>query len=315
MSGSPVFSVVIPVYRNAESIAPLLAALRESIAKIPVPSEVVFVVDGSPDDSAQRLLDALPKAGFASQLLVLSRNFGSINATRAGLEAARGEQFAAIAADLQDPPGILVAFQQRLDSGGADVVFGRRIRRDDPAVSLLLSRAFWGLFRRFVMPEIPEGGVDNFACSKRVRDAIVALGESNTSLVGLLVWVGYPRAFVEYERRKRKHGTSAWSFRRKVRYLLDSVYGFSDLPLRLLGLAGATGLVVSVLLSAFILVMRLVGEIEVPGYTAIMLAVLFFGALNLLGIGVLGGYLWRTFENTKGRANFAVQSRSEFHGR
>jgi glycosyltransferase involved in cell wall biosynthesis len=313
MSGpvSPSLSVILPVYRNAESLAPLVADLGRVLPGIPGGAEAVFVVDGSPDDSAMRLMELLPKAPFPSQVLLLSRNFGSFNAVRAGLEAARGENCAAIAADLQEPTEILARYAEALGRGDADVVFGRRTGRSDPYPSRLLAQAYWALYRRFVLPDVPAGGIDTFACTRKVRDVIVGMGESNTSLVGLLVWVGFRRSFVDYERLPRRHGRSAWTLGRKFRYLLDSVFGFSDLPLRLLLLAGTTGVLASSVLGLIVILRRLLGGIEVPGYTALMTAMLFFGALQLLGIGILGGYVWRTFENSKRRPNFVVAQRTE----
>jgi glycosyltransferase involved in cell wall biosynthesis len=205
----PVFSVIIPIYLNSGNIAPLLDSLKGTLPGIPEPAEVVFVVDGSPDDSAQRLLDALPNSGLRAQVILLSRNFGSFNAIRVGLEHARGDRFAAIAADLQEPMELLVQFQSAVAKKDVDVAFGRRRRRADPALRRAFSSVFWWLFRRLVMPEIPEGGVDVFACTRRVRDVVLSLGEGNTSLVGQLVWIGYKREFIDYHRRPRVHGASS----------------------------------------------------------------------------------------------------------
>jgi glycosyltransferase involved in cell wall biosynthesis len=309
------YSIIIPVFMNSSNIMPLLSALEGVLPQVPEPTEVVFVVDGSPDDSAQLLLDKLPAAGFRSQVVVLSRNFGSFNAIRVGLDVARGERYAAIAADLQEPPEVLLGFHGALASGDADVAFGRRLRRTDPAMRRALSGAYWWLYRRLVMPEIPEGGVDTFACTRRVRDVIVSLRESNTSLLGLLVWVGYRRVFVGYERRQREHGSSAWTLGKRIKYLMDSVFGFSDLPIRLLIAGGCIGILASLTLGVWILTAKLLGGIGIPGYAATMTVILFFGALNLLGLGVIGGYVWRTFENSKQRPYALIESRAEFDGR
>jgi glycosyltransferase involved in cell wall biosynthesis len=307
-------SLVIPVYRNEESIPDLIAALEELNRSLSGAFEAVFVVDGSPDRSLDLLQKLLPDVGFRSQLLSLSRNFGSFAAIRAGLAAGGGDLFAVMAADLQEPPDLILSFKEALESGQFDVAVGCRDSRSDPLRDRFFSSAFWGLYRTLVQREVPRGGVDVFGCTRRFRDQILTLGESNSTLVGLIFWLGFRRAEIRYIRRPRQHGRSAWSFRRKFRYLLDSCFAFSDLPMRLLSLVGLTGMTLSVIFGVVVLVGRATGRIEVPGYTATVLTVMFFGGLNSLGIGILGEYLWRTFENTKGRPSYVVFSRAEFSG-
>jgi len=305
-------SVVVPVYLNAETITPLLAALEELERALPGQLEVVFVVDGSPDDCALRLRAGLAAGRLRAQLIILSRNFGAFAAIRAGLEAARGERFAVLAADLQEPPELILEFDRRLRDGSCDVVIGTRASRADPLLSRLGSAAFWWAYRRWVQREIPKGGVDVFGCTRQVRDEILRLREGNTSLIGLLFWVGFRRALLPYDRRARMAGRSAWTLTKKLRYLSDSVFNFTDLPVRLLFRLGLLGTLASLLGGAVILAAKLSGRIPIPGYTATALIVVFFGALNSLGLGIIGGYVWRTLENTKGRPNFLVASRTTF---
>lgn len=301
MSGAPLCSLIIPVYRNEASLPELMAACRELAKSMTQPLEVVCVIDGSPDSSAAWLREHLPEQPFASQLCEHSRNFGSFAAIRTGLGAARGDCFAVMAADLQEPISLAKAFFERLSANLADVTIGVREGRNDPLTSSLGSKVFWWLYRRLVLPELPPGGVDMFGCTREVRDMLLTLHERNSSLVGQLFWVGFRRAEVGYLRQPRKHGESAWTFSRKLRYLLDSVYSFSDLPISLLKWLGAGALLTATLSGLVILTARLAGLIEVPGYTATILAVMFFGGLNALGLGVIGEYVWRTYENTKGR--------------
>lgn len=299
-------SLVIPVYRNQESIPDLLVALERVDATLDHDFEVVFVIDGSPDRSLEILGAALPNARFRSTTVVLSRNFGSFAAIAAGLQEGRGEMFAVMAADLQEPPELVQVFRDRLRTGDCDVVVGKRARRDDPLGTRLASRLFWGLYRRLIQKEIPSGGVDVFACTREFRDHLLALGERNSSLVGLVFWLGFRRTEVEYVRRPRAHGQSAWSFWRKIRYLLDSTFAFSDLPVRALSVLGFAGIFLSLFLGVVVVVLKARGGISVPGYAATVLVVMFFGGINSAGLGILGEYLWRTFENTKGRPNYVV---------
>lgn len=299
-------SLIVPVYKSSPNIVPLVAALSRLNENLAGEFEAVLVVDGSPDDSYLQLSRLLPAAPFRSQLLLLSRNFGSFSAIRAGLEAARGNHFAVMAADLQEPPELVLAFDRQLRDGDTDIVLGLRAARDDPWLSKLMSTTFWALYRRFVLPDVPPGGVDAFACNTQVRDQILTLAENHSSLVGLLLWVGFRRSFVPYARRAREAGKSAWSMRKKLAYLLDSVFSFTDLPIRILTRIGSLGLLLSLVFVALVIYARLTESIDVPGYAATVITITFFGALNCLGLGIIGSYVWRTYENTKGRPNYIV---------
>jgi glycosyltransferase involved in cell wall biosynthesis len=307
-----VYSLVVPVYRNQESIPELLDAVGDLDRRLGRELEVVFVDDGSPDRSGELLASELPKRGFDSQLLTLSRNFGSFAAIREGLKAAEGPLFAIMAADLQEPPDLVLEFFRALESEPVDVVIGQRTGRDDPATSRWASRLFWGLYRRLVQPEMPPGGVDVFGCNRSVRDRLADLREANSSLVELLFWVGFRRKAVPYHRAPRARGRSGWTLSKKLRYFSDSVFGFSDLPIRLLLGAGALGMLASLLFGVVVFAARLLGLIEVPGYSAIVVAISFFAALNMFGLGVIGSYVWRAFENTKGRPGAIVMSKARF---
>lgn len=305
------YSVVIPVYRNAESIDRLLAALRDLNVSLGGRLETVFVVDGSPDRSYELLQNAMPALPFRAQLLAHSRNFGSFAAIRTGLSAATGEFFAVMAADLQEPPELLVSFFGSLDSGECDVAVGERSGRADPFVSRIVSRGFWWLYRRLVVREMPEGGVDIFACNRRFRDQLLLLEESRSSLIALVFWLGFKRKHFPYERRARQEGRSAWTLRKKIDYMMDSVFAFTDLPIKMLINIGAIGSLASIVLAIVVAAARISGAIEVPGYAATMIVVLLFGALNLFGLGLVGSYAWRAYENTKRRPLAVIAMKSE----
>jgi len=309
------YSVVIPVYRNQESLPDLIEALTGIDVALDGKLEAVFVIDGSPDQSFPLLRQLLPQACFASQLVLLSRNFGSFAAIRCGLQAARGDYFAVLAADLQEPPELMVEFFRALSRDEADVIVGTRDSRDDPALTRFLSRTFWSLYRRLINPEIPRGGVDVFGCNREFRNQLLQLDEGHSSLIGLLFWLGFRRGSVSYKRRARKHGTSAWTIRRKMTYMLDSIFAFSDLPVRLLLFVGVVGMSVSALFGITVLVLRLFGQFDVPGYAATITAILFFGGLNALGLGVIGAYVWRAYANTQRRPLAVVMRRESFPAR
>lgn len=312
------YSVVVPVYRNAEFI-PLLLSEFGRIGKLiaerfGMPMEVVFVVDGSPDNSYGLLKEALPNALFKSQLVLHARNFGSFAAIRTGLHAAKGKTFAVIAADLQEPPELLIAFLEKLVDDSCDIAIGVREGRDDPPLTRFSANMFWRFYRRLIVKDIPMGGVDLFACNLRVRTELLRLEEAHSSLIGLLFWLGFRRCEVPYRRRARAFGKSAWTFAKKVNYLLDSVFAFTDLPIRILTFLGVVGVTIAVALGIIVVLLRLIGDIQTPGYTATVLVISFFGTLNMLGIGLIGSYVWRTYENTKHRPLAIVRQAESFNG-
>lgn len=295
------YSIVVPVYGNEGSLRQLVDRLVDIAGELDDPMEVVFVVDGSPDRSEEVLRSLLPTAGLASQLIVHSRNFGAFPAIRTGLTAAKGDFIGVMAADMQEPPELMLEFFTVLAGGTADVAVGRREGRNDPAITSLMSRAFWSIYRRWVNPEIPRGGVDVFAVNRRVADELIVLRESHTSLVGLLYWVGFRRTEVPYTRSAREEGTSGWTFHKKLRYLMDSVFAFTDLPIVMLTTVGFVGAVVTATVGVVVFVAWLAGAITSTGYTPLMLAVLFSTFLLLSGLGVVGAYVWRIYENSKRR--------------
>lgn len=305
------YSVVIPVYKNEASILRLLEALTTMNQDLNGQLEAVFVVDGSPDQSYALLREAIDKLSFPAQLLAHSRNFGSFSAIRSGLEVARGEYYGVMAADLQEPPDLLVAFFMALEEDECDVAIGTRVGRNDPLMSRLSSGLFWGLYRRLVVRDMPKGGVDVFGCNRQFRDQLLKLEESRSSLIGLIFWLGFRRKLVGYERQLRQEGKSAWTLSKKVDYMMDSIFAFTDYPIRLLIRIGAIGSLLSALFGIIILIARLSGAIEVPGYAATMVAVLFLGALNLFGLGMVGTYAWRGYENTKQRPLAVVAMRTQ----
>lgn len=308
MKGLSVYSLIVPVYRNEGSIPDLLGAIEELHDALGGRLEAVFVVDGSPDRSAELLQALLPAQRFAARLVLLSRNFGAFAAIRVGLQHATGDHFAVMAADLQEPPELALEFFRTLAADEYDVVVGTREGRADPLGSRLAAGAFWGVYRRLVVRDMPAGGVDIFGCNRAFRDCLLACEEANTSLVALLFWLGFRRKQVAYTRRARVHGGSGWTLRKKVTYLMDSVFAFTDLPVRVLMTFGLTGLLVSLSLGVVVLSARLAGLFDVPGYAATILVVLFFGGINALGLGVVGSYAWRGYENTK-RRPLAVAAR------
>jgi polyisoprenyl-phosphate glycosyltransferase len=295
------YSVIIPIYKNEDSIARLIGALAAMNESLDHDMEAVFVVDGSPDKSFELLKNALAQINFSAQLLAHSRNFGSFAAIRTGLVAARAEYFGVMAADLQEPPELMMRYFKSLSTNECDVAVGTRQERQDPFFSRMASAVFWSLYRRLIVPEMPPGGVDSFGCNRQFRDQFVKLEESRSSLISLIFWLGFRRKLFGYERQARQEGKSAWTFKNKIDYMMDSIFAFTDYPIRLLIKVGAIGSIFAMIMALIVLVAKLTGDIVIPGYAATVLIVMFFGALNLLGLGLVGSYAWRAYENSKRR--------------
>jgi glycosyltransferase involved in cell wall biosynthesis len=302
-------SLVIPVYNNEENLPRLFAALEELERQLAGGLEVVFVTDGPTDDSLRRLQARLPAWPVRTQLVELSRNFGSFAAIQAGLAQGGGDFFAVLAADLQEPIDLIVSFHRILANGDADVVLGQRTTRADQTWT---SGLFWRLYRRLAVPDTPEGGVDVFGCTRQVRDQLVALTEATTNLVALLLWLGFRRAIVPYARQARLEGRSGWTLGRKIRYALDSIFSFTDLPVRALLLLGTIGTIFALVASVTVFVMWALGRVPVLGYTPLMLVITLFGGLTALGLGIIGQYQWLSLQNARRRPNFVVKSVERF---
>jgi glycosyltransferase involved in cell wall biosynthesis len=308
------FAVVIPVYKNEASLPELFEHLGKVAAQLDGRLRVVFVDDCSPDNSATLILSRKLISEFEIELVRHSRNFGSFTAIRTGLKFAKADYVGVISADLQESPSLLIEFFLKLQEGSTDIVFGRRKSRQDPIVSKLFSSLYWKIYRKFINRDIPVGGVDLFACTREVVKIVNSLTEGRTSLIGMLFWVGFRRSFVDYSRNSRRFGKSSWSFRKKFEYMSDSIFSFSDLPIRFIRLIGVIGTFFAVLMSGILLFLSWTNSIDVPGYAPLMLAIILGNSANLLALGVLGSYIWRSFELAQSRplAILRVNAENEF---
>lgn len=316
MKGNRLYSIVIPVYNNQGTLPQLVERIAWIDDQLEGQVEAVFVIDGSPDDSWNILPELLNAAPFSSKVLLHSRNFGSFPAIATGLNAASGEYLAVMAADLQEPAELVVQFFEELSADDVQIVVGVREDRNDGRLSGASSNAFWNLYRVMINREIPSGGVDVFGCNRAVAEQLIDLRESRSSLIGLLYWLGFDRKEIPYVRLPRTDGEkSGWSLRRKIRYMSDSVFSFTSFPIDVLLGIGFVGTAGSLLLAIFLVIGRLTGHIEVQGFTALMVVVLVSTSLILLALGIVGTYVWRIFENVKGRPGSIVKEQITFADR
>jgi glycosyltransferase involved in cell wall biosynthesis len=300
-------SIVVPVYHNATSLPELFCRFQELARRHPSDRfEFVFVDDGSRDASFA-VLETLQQTDDRVRIIKLARNFGSNAALLAGLDQARGEAVAAIAADLQDPPELIADLLVQWRHGHK-VVLAARQSRGDPLLTRLLASTFYALFRRFAIPSMPRQGFDFFLIDRQVCNLVKGIQESNAYLMGILLWLGFEPAILYYHRRQREQrfGRSMWSLTKKVKYFIDAFVAFSYVPVRAASLLGI-GLSVLGLGYAFaLLILRLFVGIPVVGWVSLMAVLLVVSGTQLLMTGILGEYLWRNLDETRRRPRYVV---------
>lgn len=297
-------TITVTVYNSEHDLPamlPALSAFSEEL-KDAMDVECVFVVDGSTDGSENLLRARLPEIkDFTSQLHVLSRNFGAPYALRCAMEKGTGDFFAPIPPDLQESPAVIRQAIEALIEGQADVVIGTPVKRGDPLVSRLMSWMFWGIFRRLIEPTTPREGIGFIACTRTVRDQLMRIGAMNSFFISEMLWVGYRRLIIPYEKAARRRGKSSWSLMKKLKYFTDCIVYGSIAPLRIFTLIGGLVTLAGAGLAVAVVVSNLRGEIAVSGYTTLVVLVTLFGGLSVLGIGMIGEYVGRILDNVRQR--------------
>jgi len=298
-------SIVIPVYYNELNLPhlfPRLFALAEANPQYRF--EYIFVDDGSGDNSFQ-ILAEMASRDARVRAVKLSRNFGSNAATLAGLHYVSGDCVAMIAADLQDPPELITTMLQRWEAG-KKVVLATREDREDPFLNRLLSGAFYWLFRRLAIKEMPAHGCDFALIDRKVADMLVQMGEKNPYLFGLVLWLGFERDVVSYTRQKRALGKSRWTLAKRVKYFLDALVSFTYVPMRLVSALGMALALAGFVWAVVVVLNRILAGVPVQGWASLMTVVLVVSGVQLLTLGIFGEYLWRNFEETRKRPPFVV---------
>ena len=305
-------SIVVPVFKNEESVDRLLNRVTSLASSLVGDVEAIFVVDGSPDSSLSLLQTSLPNTTFDSKIILLSRNFGAFSAIRAGLREADGTATVVMAADLQEPISLIEELLGLVVKDGVDVAVGVRQARKDSFVSRFLSSSFWRFFNRLTTLEMPKGGVDIFALSRDARQKINEFEESSTSLVGLIYWIGFKRQEVSYLREKRAEGVSSWSLRKRINYAKDSITAFSEIPLSIFLWSGVIGALVSLLLVVVLIVRLFMNQNDDISRQLVSIGLLFVVSYLMSGLGLLGTYLWRVSDNVRKRPDSITWKKWEF---
>ena len=302
----PTFSVVIPVFEEADGIEQFHARLVPVMSGLGESWEAVYVNDGSRDGSL-RVLERLQQVDRRIALLNLSRNFGKEVATTAGFDYARGEAVIIIDADLQDPPEVIPALVDGWRRG-SDVVYAqRRVREGDTWLKKLSAQLFYTFMHGIGEVEMPRNAGDFRLLSRRAVDALRQLRERHRFMKGLFAWIGLPSTAVQYDRAPRARGRSKWSYWRLWNLALEGITSYTIMPLKVATYLGLLVALLAVVYGGFIILGTLLFGNRVPGYPSLMAVILFMGGAQLVTLGVIGEYLGRVFNETKNRPLYLVE--------
>ena len=302
----PKLSIVIPVYYNAENLPPLYADIKEKILdKVDFDVEIVMVDDGSGDDS-YRVMLKLAMQDSRIRLFKLSRNFGSDAAVLCGLVNSTGDCAVVKAADLQEPTEMLLDMYQKWVDG-CNVVLAVREGREESKAQEFFADMYYAMTRKFALPNMPKKGFDVFLVDRRVINVLGGMSEPNSALDGQLLWAGFTTGTVTYIRRERKIGKSRWTLRKKIRLVADTLFSFSTVPITCVTGLGALSVAGSLLWALDALISKLTGRIHVDGWTMMFIFQLLSFGITMLTLGLLGAYLWRTFDASRRRPPYLIE--------
>nr|WP_314997553.1 glycosyltransferase family 2 protein [uncultured Campylobacter sp.] len=303
---NPIISIIAPCYNEEETIEPFLRRIEEILTQINEPYEIVFINDGSKDNTLNILLNA--KQNFKNiRIINFSRNFGKEAALTAGLDKARGEAAIPIDVDLQDPPELIKELVAKWREG-YDVVLAKRAdRTSDSFAKRVSADLFYKLNGKISNVDIPNNVGDFRLMSKRVVEALKQLPENQRFMKGLFAWVGFKTTVIEYAREKREAGQSSFNGWKLWNFALDGITSFSTLPLRIWLYIGALVSFLSFLYGSFIILKTLIFGVDLPGYASLAVIMLFLGGIQLIGIGILGEYIGRIYSESKRRPSYIIE--------
>jgi glycosyltransferase involved in cell wall biosynthesis len=307
---TPTLSIVVPLYNEQDNVAPLLERITAIAERLPgAPAyEIVLVNDGSTDATLERIREQMRRRrGIV--LVNLSRNFGHQLAATAGLDHARGEAVVLMDGDLQDPPELIADFVAKWRDG-YDVVYAvRRTRKGESAFKLFTAKLFYRIIKRLTRVDIPVDTGDFRLMSRRVVEALRRSPERHRFLRGLVSWVGFRQIGIEYDRDVRHAGTTKYPFSKMLRFAIDGITSFSDVPLRFASYLGFASSALAFVYAAIVVGFKLF-SLRPPGYTkgwaSTIVAIMFLGGVQLISLGILGEYIGRIYDQVKGRPLYLV---------
>lgn len=303
-------SIVIPIYFNEDNLQPLYDDIKKKVIDmIDYDYEIVFVNDGSKDKSYE-IMKRLSEGNSHIKIISLSRNFGSHAAILCGLSKSTGDCAVVKAADLQEPTELILEMVESWKQGN-NVVLAVRSGRDEKLSQSLFANLYYTLVRKAALPSMPKGGFDVYLLDRKVIDVLMALDEKNSALTGQILWSGFRTDKVYYTRLAREIGASRWTLKKKLKLVTDTLFSFSTLPITLVSGIGTLSFIGALVWAIFVLVFKLMGLIEVSGWTTLFIFNLFSFGIIMLTLGILGSYLWRTFDASRNRPPYIVEEENE----
>lgn len=306
----PLLSIVTPAYNESRNLPVLYERLCRTMSGIDMDWEWI-VIDDHSADSTFATIAALAQTDARVRGYRFARNFGSHTALAAGLRHARGTCVAALAGDLQDPPETLPELVAQWNTGVQVVWAAREQREGESFITLGLARLYYWTMRHVVgIKEIPANGADFFLLDRKVVDAFGEFAEANTSILALITWMGFRQTTVLYDKNARLHGQSGWTLAKKLKLVVDSITSFSYLPIRLMSYLGF-GVAAMGFIYAAVVVFNAINGNPVEGWSSLIVVVLLLGGFQMVMMGVLGEYLWRTLDEARRRPRYIIEADTE----
>lgn len=302
-------SVIIPIYNEQDNIYPLFERLHKVIGQLQCKTEYMFINDGSRDQSLS-LIKKLAGENPAVRYIDLARNFGHQVAVTAGLDHCKGEVVVIIDADLQDPPELILDLYKKWKEG-FEVVYAKRKSRDgESAFKKGTARLFYRLLKKITSINIPVDTGDFRLIDKKIVEVLRQMPEQQKFLRGQISWIGFNQTYVEYDRDARHAGKTGYTFKKMARLALDGITSFSNWPLKFATIAGFIVSAIAFVMILYALYSRFISRDYVPGWTSLMLAVLFIGGVQLICIGIIGEYISRMSANIRNRPLYIVREKN-----
>jgi len=308
MGNNRIFSIVVPVYQNSDNLNDTIPRLLSLQEKLPGHDlELIFVDDGSTDDSYDIICKYYERYEDKITVVKLTKNFGQNPAIYAGLQVAHGDAIGIISADLQDPCELFIDMLEKWQSGKKLVIGERKGREEDTGKSIL-SKLYWKLVNRYAVKDFPIGGFDFCVIDKQIAEELRLINEKNSHIFVLIFSLGYPYEIIYYTRKKRVSGKSQYTISKKIKMFIDTFVAFSCAPIKIISYFGLAISAASFVFVLYLIVIRIIKGNVYTGWTSIAVLISLFGGLTLLTLGIIGEYLWRLLEETRKRPLYVINS-------
>lgn len=299
-------SIVVPMYFEEEVAQECYNRLKSVMDKTGYDYEFVFVNDGSTDRTIDILTEIALKDKRA-KVINFARNFGHQNAVTAGIDYAKGDAIVIIDADLQDPPEVIPLMIEKWKEG-YEVVYGKRkTRKGETWFKLVTAKYFYKFLNYMSEIDIPKDTGDFRIIDRKVADVFQQMTERNRFIRGMISWVGFKQTYIEYERDERFAGETKYPLKKMLKFASDGIISFSTKPLKMVMILGFLSVFVSIAVLLYALIVKIFGINVEPGWTSIMVAITFFSGIQLLGLGIVGQYLARIYDESKNRPIYIVR--------